>query len=486
MKNKVTLGLLLAALCLVLLGTSACRGGGQVGTSQLVKVERGDLAVSVTGSGKIEASREASLAFGSAGKVDRILVSEGDKVKAGDVLAGLDTSALKVAYTQAQVAVTQAEVALTQAQLAQMTAERNLESTRDSEGTLKLALLNAQINLDIAEKSLADTLKSYDWEDYETLESELNKAKAFYEYVLDQVQRASTGTVDDWLLTLERAKESLATAQANYDNFIAGYGDVTISLKKKQVEAAKMAVDQAQGNLDKLAEDIAIQELQAISANQSVTQAQQSVGLAQQSLADAQRQLDEATIVAPFDGVVAQVLVKEGDNIPSPSMAPTPVIYMINPNLMELVVEVDEIDIPLLELNQEAVISVDALPGTRFKGVVTAVYPVPKEVGGVVLYNVRLPLEVPEGSRIKVGMSASADVIVGKHSGVLLVPSRAVTRDSQGKAIVRVMVNGQPQERPVEVGLDDGLRVEIASGLNEGDTVVVESRAKSTSGIGLF
>jgi multidrug efflux pump subunit AcrA (membrane-fusion protein) len=48
------------------------------------------------------------------------------------------------------------------------------------------------------------------------------------------------------------------------------------------------------------------------------------------------------------------------------------------------------------------------------------------------------------------------------------------------------MVNGQPQERPVEVGLDDGLRVEIASGLNEGDTVVVESRAKSTSGIGLF
>ena len=203
----------------------------------------------------------------------------------------------------------------------------------------------------------------------------------------------------------------------------------------------------AQKNLDDLAEDIAIQELQVTSANQTVEQAQQSVELAQQSLAEAQRQLDEATITAPFDGVVAQVLAKEGEIVPSPSMVPKTIIQLIVPTHMELLVEVDEIDIPQVKLNQEAVIKVDALPDSEFKGVVTAVYPVPKEEGGVVLYEVRLALEVPENSGIKVGMSASADILIEKHSNVLLVPSRAVQKDSQGKTIVKVMSGGQIQEK---------------------------------------
>jgi HlyD family secretion protein len=488
MKNRIKLGLMLTILCLALLGTSACSGGSQAEVSQqLVKVERGDLTVSVAGSGKIEASREASLTFGSAGKVDRILVKEGDEVKAGDVLARLDTSSLNLAHTQAQVALAQAELALTQAQLAQRTAELNLKNTRGSEDALKLALLNAQINQDIAEDSLSDAYKSYDWDNYDEVASRLNKAKAYYEFAQEGAQGATGDNAESWQLLLERARDSLAAAQADYDNFVAGYSTDKITLKKKQVTAAQMAVAQAQKNLDDLAESIAVQELQVASANQSVTQSQQSVALAQQSLADAQRQLDEATIVAPFDGVVAQVLAREGDNIPSPSMAPKTVIYMIDPDLMELVVQVDEIDIPRLALGQEAVIKVEALPDTTFKGTISAVYPVPEEVGGVVLYNVRLAIEVPENSGIKVGMSASANVMVGKRSNVLLVPSRAVQKDSQGGTTVKVMSDGQVQARPVTVGLDDGLRVEITSGLQEGETVVVESRVKSsTSGMSLF
>ena len=95
---------------------------------------------------------------------------------------------------------------------------------------------------------------------------------------------------------------------------------------------------------------------------------------------------------------------------------------------MELVVDVDEIDIPRVKLDQEAVITLDALPDTEFQGTVTAIYPVPKEEGGVVLYEVRLSLDIPEDSGIKVGMSASADVMIEKRSDVLLVPSRAVRR----------------------------------------------------------
>jgi multidrug efflux pump subunit AcrA (membrane-fusion protein) len=108
------------------------------------------------------------------------------------------------------------------------------------------------------------------------------------------------------------------------------------------------------------------------------------------------------------------------------------------------------------------------------------------EVGGVVLYKVRVSLESAGGSGIKVGMSASADIVAQEHRGVLIVPSRAVTRNDQGQSVVKVQTDKEIVERPVEVGLDDGLRAEITSGLAEGETVIVEVKVKSGSGMSLF
>ncbi|MFC1942056.1 efflux RND transporter periplasmic adaptor subunit [Chloroflexota bacterium] len=483
MKSKIIIGLTLTVLLLALPVATACSGGGgdEEISQQFVDVTRGDLTIGVTGSGKIEASREVRLTFGSGGKVDTILVNEGDKVKKGDILSELDKSALELALAQSQVAVTQADIALVQAQLALDTSKYNLKNTRDTEDALRLTLLNAQISQDIAEDNLTDAVKSYNWDDFLTIDSELNKARTFYDYAVDGSQQQPDAITGDWESLLERARDRLEAAQADYDNFISGHMNVTISIKKKQVEAAKMAVVQAQKNIDDLGEDIAIQELQGASANQSVMQSQQSIELARQSLNEAQRQLDEATIIAPFDGTIAQVMVKEGDNIPSPSMVPTTIIYLIDPAYMELVVEVDEIDIPLLELDQETVISVDALPDAEWKGTITAIYPVPKEEGGVVLYDVRIALDIPENSRIKVGMSASAEVLIEMRTNVLLVPSRAVTKNDHGNTIVKIVSGEQTEERPVVAGLDDGLKTEIISGVNDGETVMFEIRVKTSS-----
>ncbi len=473
MKKKVVPGLILSITLLALLWTTACGSmGAQDGVSQQkVKVARGDLTVSVTGNGKIETSREARLTFGSAGRVAEILVEEGDEVKSGDLLARLDTSSLELAETQAQLSLTQAEVALVQAQIAGQMAEYNLKNTRDSEDALKMALLNAQINVDTAEYSLSIAEETHTWPALKIAEADVEKAEAFLQYALDKGME---------LLVL-RAQAELTAAEAQYDAIVQGYDPEEVAIKKKQVEVAEMSLAQAQKNLDKLAEDIAMQELQVASAAQAVEQAQQSADLASLSLDEAQRQLDEATIIAPFDGVVAMVLVKEGDIMPSPSMAPQAVVQLIDPSSLELVIEVDEIDIPLVGLGQEAVVTVDALPDADFQGVITAVHPVPKEVGGVVLYNVRIDLDAPKNIGIKVGMSASADIVAEKHENVLMVPSRAVDKNDQGQTIVKVMENEEIQERVVVVGLDDGLRAEIVSGLEEGETVVYEVRVKSAS-----
>ncbi len=483
MKNKIKLFLLLVVLSLALLVATSCNslGSQEEAGQQLIKVTRGDLNISVAGSGKIEISREARPTFGSAGKLEEILVKEGDQVKKGDVLAKLDTSALELAYDQAKLSLTQAEVTLIKAKIAQQAAEYNLKEIRDTEDALDLAIVNAQIGLDQAQRNLDTGIRAAD---YQAAKAQLTRAEAWYKYVVEDWPRSGAAS-DDWHLSLERAEDQLEAAQTHYDNILSGYDDNEIAIKKKQVDAARMAMTQAQDDRDKLAEDIAIQELQVASAKQDVMQAEQSVVLARRSLANAQRQVDEATIVAPFDGIVAKVLAKERDNIPSPSMAPQTIIHLIDPTKMELVVEVDEIDIPLVEAGQEAVITVDALPNAEFKGTVTAVYPVPKEEGGVVLYEVRFSLDIPENSGVKVGMSASADILLSEHSDVLLVPSRAISQNSRGETFVKVMSSGQIEERPVVVGMDDGLRTEIISGLSEGETVVVEVRSKSAK-VGMF
>jgi RND family efflux transporter MFP subunit len=239
-----------------------------------------------------------------------------------------------------------------------------------------------------------------------------------------------------------------------------------------------MAEDQAQKNLDELTEDIAIKELQVESAKESVEQARQSlvlakqsVELARQSLEQARKNLEKATVTAPFDGVITAVYAETGDTI-TPAMT---IADIMDPGRMELIIELDEIDVPMVKTGQEVIISLDALPDYEFAGVVSAVFPVPKEVGGVVLYDIEVTLNTPEDSGIRIGMSASADIVLDKRADVLLIPNRAINEDDEGNTFVNVVIDEEPLERPVTLGVSDGFDTEVISGLTEGE-MVIETR----------
>ena len=103
----------------------------------------------------------------------------------------------------------------------------------------------------------------------------------------------------------------------------------------------------------------------------------------------------------------------------------------------------------------------------------------------MILYEVKVSFDVSEGSALKPGMSASADIVIDERSNVLLVPSQAITEDSDDNPIVKVMVGDQTEERPVVIGLSDAYQTEIVSGLTEGEVVVIERKAKKESA-GLF
>ncbi len=493
MSRRRIIGILL--LGLVLVGTSACNpfgGDSEDDAAQhLVKVERGDLTVSVTGSGNVEASQETKLTFGSAGKIDKIYVKKGDTVARDDVLAQLDTSALELALTQARVAVVQAQLAVTQAQLAEQTAEYNMEKTKDTEAALKLVIFSAQINLDQAKYNLENTRDLNTWTDIKVAQANVDESKEYLEYTLDKLYEYLPLLIDEegrgyypeieddfvkspgykvWQDRVIHAQARLNTAKDSLEAMQSGRDTVETAIKRKLLEAAEMAEAQAEKDLNDLIEDIALQELQLEAAKQATEQTRQSVELTNQSLAEAQKQLDEATITAPFGGVVASVDVEEGDTI----LTSTKIIHLIDPSSMELIVELDEIDVPEVKLNHKTIISIDALPDIPLEGKVIVIYPLPKTEGGVVLYNVKISLDATEVSGLKIGMSADADIIINERSNILLVPDRAIKQDSQGNQVVKVVVNEQTEERPVVIGISDGFETEIVEGLNEGETVSIK------------
>jgi RND family efflux transporter MFP subunit len=199
--------------------------------------------------------------------------------------------------------------------------------------------------------------------------------------------------------------------------------------------------------------------------------------VAEQALGEAQRQLDGATIIAPFMGIIASVYIDEGDTVSTA----TRIIHMIDLSSMELKAEVDEIDIAVVKLGQRAVISVDALPDFLFDGEISSISLIPTVEAGLVAYDVTISFDVPQDSSLRIGMSATVDIIIDERSDALLVPDRAIKQDSRGNPVVQVMVDEQIQQRQVAVGISDGFQTEIVSGLEEGETVVIDIKSSTES-----
>lgn len=261
-------------------------------------------------------------------------------------------------------------------------------------------------------------------------------------------------------------------------------GEVLARLDTSALELAllqsRATREQAEYNLNQLKDVLH-------ASSDRVAVAELTLEAAEKAVAEARKQLQEATITAPFDGLVAEVYVKEGDILASPTMASRPVIHLIDPVSMELTVEVDEIDIASVEPGQKVAIELDALPELQLEGKVISISSLPEPQATVVAYEVKIAFDVPPDSRGKVGMSADADIVIAERSNVLLVPDRAIDADSQGNPVVKVvMAEGETETRSVVTGISDGLQTEIVSGLSEGETVVIEIRVKPTSSMGLF
>jgi len=199
-------------------------------------------------------------------------------------------------------------------------------------------------------------------------------------------------------------------------------------------------------------------------------QAKLALQMAELDVARARLELEKATIVAPFDGVAAEVLINEGQQLSSVTYA-NPAVHLIDPSEIEMSGMIDEIDIASVELAQEAEITLDALPGKELNGKVTFISQAGTIQAGVVSYKTTIVLTTPDED-IRDGMSATAEIITDRREDVLLIPNRAI-QGSWDSPWVEVLIEEGTEERPVTLGLSDGIRTEGLSGLEMAEEVVL-------------
>ena len=248
--------------------------------------------------------------------------------------------------------------------------------------------------------------------------------------------------------------------------------ELQVEIAEEQVKAARAQYEIAEDNLDEgvlgVSEDVL--ELQVDIAKANWETAKLNLETAKLSLESAELNLEKAEIVAPFDGMVSDITITEGKEISTATLA-TPAISLVDTSEIEMSGFIDEIDIAIVKLSQEANIILDALPDEEVKGSVTFISPVGTILAGVVSYDTTITLENPV-AELRDGMSATAEVIIERRDDVLLIPNRTIRGTTENPKVV-VLVDGQQEEREITLGLSDGINTEVLLGLDEGEEVVL-------------
>jgi len=512
--------------------------------TQTATVTRGDVAATVSATGKVISPSDIGLAPLVAGTLTKLYVKVGDHVTAGQTLAQIDTTNLQTALASANSSLVSAKAAiaalvptksaaeqaqaalqLAQAQAAVDLAKKNLtdqsavisanaatyqgtvdsalKALNDAKAIAALNSVTYQNSVDTAQ--VAQTYANYQLTNYVNTQLAANPALTLtYDYC--SVNTTATGcssyitqynsyvsstnsynnAVQSQKINLLKDQQNLANLTTTWQNALASQ---KLNLQKDQLSIASYqnSVNSAQNSLDTL----------NASTNVSMQPAKQSaIDTAQAQLANAQasydqatRNLEAATIKAPVAGDVASISTAVGGNVPTTSSPATisanatGFIVLTNVSSLEITGSFSESDAAKIQAGQVATFAFDALPNVTATGKVIGVDLLPTTASGVTSYNATFSLDA-QVPGLKPGMTATPTVDVGLASGVIQVTAQAVTTRA-GRSTVNVVttVKGKEVITPtrVVVGLIGDSADEIQSGLKEGDKVALPTVKATTS-----
>jgi HlyD family secretion protein len=187
----------------------------------------------------------------------------------------------------------------------------------------------------------------------------------------------------------------------------------------------------------------------------------------------------ESVVRAPVSGYILDRMVQVGDQVAPLSAYQEGTVLLLMADMQDLVFrgDVDEIDVGRVRPGMEVLIRVGALPNHTLKGLVARVALKGTRADQATVFPVEIALTDLDGAVLRAGYSANAEVIVRQAENALLLPERVIQFSGDTASAVVRLQGGGTERRIIEIGVGDGLNVEVLSGLQEGDVVLERGSA---------
>ena len=405
----------------------------------------------INASGEVVPAQWTTLSFAQAGTIVDLPVKEGDRVKEGDLIAQLDAIDLKASLLQKQAAVQTAE-----AQLAQLTAAprpAEIEAAQQAVAAAKDRVTAATAQRAQMRSSISEADITQAQTQVYAAQVQLDKLNESMDKIINIGGFAlSAGeSLDNYIKYTELQR---AAAQSALDELLRGPTPNQLRVADARIALANAEVDAAQARLNLL---------QAGPLAQDVAVAQAKVDQAKADEAAVQVQIDQTKLVAPFDGIIANIAVDVNQFV-GPGQ---PIVQLADPGSLRIeTTDLDEKDVARLSVGDQASVTFDALPDTSVTGTITRLAPKAKEGTGVNFTAVIELDQIPEA--MQWGMTANAELTPSASSAAAQPAEiRTAQISANGKVVPAYKTTlsfGMPGQ------LSD-LRVDVGSTVKAGDVI---------------
>ncbi len=440
-----------------------------------VSVERGDIAILVSETGTIEPVDKVDVKSKAAGRLLSIPITEGQFVQKGQLIAVVDRSLIdpQLAQFEAQLHSAQARLSQTQAEYA-----LQVQQTASAIAEAKASLVTAKTHLAVVAagarpQELAQQKEAVDRAQIsvdDALRTQKRRAALLARGFISQAD------YDTAQVAVDTAESTLATAKQAQALTVAGPRVQDVADAQAQVAAARVQLDAAQANSGQNAVKYS-----------DIAQAREAVAQIAGNIQQLQVNIADTRILAPASGLVLKKYKEPNEIVQSATtgFSDAQSIVATLGSRLQVSVGINEVDVAKVSLHSPATISVDALPGAAFPGSVTQIAPASTNAfssdgsggsnGGansISKFLVKVAFDRND-PRLRSGMSANVSIISKKHVHVVLAPLEAVPFEGNSGTVTTLTAAGKQEKRSVVTGLRDDTQVEILSGLQPGEKLVV-------------
>lgn len=502
-------GLIAAGLLSVSAGTyvMVSRVAPKTDVAQVtVPVEAKTITLRITASGTVVPIQTVNLSPKTAGRIAELLVEQGDRVKAGDIIARMDNADIQAQLAQAKAALAKAQAQLAEIRAGNRPEEISQARARLSQTQAQLAearagsrpeeIAQARFRLDQAKAQLT-AVQTGNPQQIAQTQAQVQAAQARLD-LANQRLKANQSLATQGAISADRLQEIISeyrSATANLEEAKRRLVQIQNGTSPAEIAQRQAAVEEAQEALAMLQKgtrseviaqrQAAVREAQkaldlliAGSRLEDIAQAEAGVKEAQAREQQIQVQLNDTIIRAPFGGIVTQRYATIGAFVTpttsaSSSASATSTSVVAIARGLEILAKIPEVDIGNIKQGQEVEVVADAYPDRVFKGKVRLIAPEAIVDQNVTSFQVRVEL-VTGLEELRSGMNVDLTFLGKQVSGALMVPTVAIVTENGKTGVLLPGENHKSVFRPVTIGSTIQDQTQILDGLKQGEQIYID------------